>query len=263
MSFAGQTIWITGASSGIGEALAYALAERGAHLLLSARRAERLEAVRQACAHPERHRVVPLDLGQPEALFGVADAALADVKTLDMVIHNGGLSQRARAAETDFAVDRRLIEVDYLGPVALTKAVLPRMLAQGHGHLVVVSSLVGKFGTPLRSGYAGAKHALHGFFDSLRAEVADAGLAVTLVCPGFIRTQVSVNALTADGSALGEMNDAQANGMPADVFAEKMLAALAARKAEVYIGGREKVGIYVKRFFPSLFNRLIRRAKVT
>lgn len=258
-----EVVWITGASSGIGEALAYALAERGARVVLSARREERLAVVRANCAHPDRHLLVPLDLADPETLEAAAIRVLAEAGRVDVLVHCGGVSQRSLAKDTGLAVDRRILEIDYLGAVALTKAVLPSMLERGSGRIVVVSSLVGKIGTPLRSAYAGAKHALHGFFESLRAEVYDAGVRVTMVCPGFVRTQVSVNALTADGTPQGTMDRAQAEGMGADECARKIVRALDRGKDELLVGGREVYAVYLYRFFPALFRRLIRRARVT
>jgi len=258
-----QVAWVTGASSGIGEALVHALDRRGLRVVLSARREERLRAIRNACEYPERHLVIPLDLGEPESLERAAAAVTERLGRVDLLINNAGVSQRALAADTDLAVDRRLIEIDYLGTVALTKAVLPGMVAAGAGRIVVVSSLVGKFGTPLRSSYSAAKHALHGFFESLAAEVWDDGVRVTVVCPGFIRTELPVHALTADGTPQGTMDRAQERGMAPDVCAERILRAVDRGAAEVLIGGKERFAVYLKRFFPGLFRRVIRRARVT
>ena len=258
MSFTGKTIWITGATSGIGEALAYAFAEAGARLVLSARREEKLHAVKAACAHAERHRVVPLDLAETDSLAEVAQQVLQE-GPVDILINNGGISQRSRAAETDLAVDRRLMEVNYFGTVALTKAVLPSMLARRAGHIVVISSVAGKLGAPKRSAYSASKHALHGFFDVLRAEVHDAGLRVTIICPGYIHTDISKNALIADGSRHGTMDQNQAEGMTPEACARRILRAIEQEKAEVYIGGKEVAGVYLKRFFPKLLNRILRK----
>lgn len=280
-SWRGRTVWVTGASSGIGEALARELAARGARLVLSARRAEVLEAVRvslpappaagtgqdggsgRAGAASRGHLVVPLDLGRPESLAAVAEETLARLGAVDVMVHNAGISQRSLAAETDLAVDRRLVEVNYLGTVALTKALLPSMLERGAGRFVVVTSLVGKIATPLRSSYSAAKHALHGFFESLRAEVYDSGVRVTLVCPGFVRTEVSHHALTADGSEQGILDRAQAEGMDPAECARRIAAAVEAGKDEVLVGGKERFAVLLHRLSPALFRRLIRRARVT
>lgn len=260
---ANKTIWITGASGGIGEGLAYALARRGARLLLSARRAERLDEVRSACAHPDAHMVLPLDLAQPDTLAEVAQQALALAGGLDVMIHNGGISQRARVTETDLSVDRRIMEVNYFGTVALTKALLPAMLEQGSGHFVVVSSVTGKFGAAQRSTYAASKHALHGFFDTVRAELYDQGIRVTMVCPGFVHTDISRNALSGDGTKHNIMDEAQKNGISVERCVNAIVRAIEHEKDEIYVGGKEVLGVYLKRFVPGLFNRILRNAKTT
>ena len=262
--FKDKVVWITGASSGIGEALAIELSKRGAILILSARSKDRLEAVRRRCENAGRHEVLALDLSDIDALHEKADEAAGYYGRIDILINNGGVSQRSLALETSVDVDRRLIETNYLGPVALTKAVLPGMIARKqNAHIVVVSSLTGKFGTPLRSGYAASKHALHGFYDALRAELWREKVFVTIVCPGYIRTNISVNAMTGDGSPQGTMDRGQANGMSPEACARRILRAVEAGKNEVYIGGMEKMGVYLKRFFPGFFSRIIRKTSVT
>ena len=200
-SYQDKVVWITGASSGIGAALASAFAAREATLVLSARRRDRLEAVRTACTHAERHRILPLDLTEAAAIPTAVDSVLSQQGRVDILVNNGGITQRSLVKDTRIEVDRRIMETNYFGAVALTKAVLPSMLACRSGDIVVVSSLIGHFSTPLRSAYAASKHALHGFFDALRAEVYADGLHVMLVCPGFVRTEISLHALTADGSS--------------------------------------------------------------
>lgn len=263
MSLMGQTAWITGASSGIGEALAYAFSAQGARLVLSARRQAQLETVRASCTNPEQHLIAPLDLAQSATLPAIVETVLEQTGYIDILINNGGVSQRSLAIETPLDVDRRIMEVNYFGTIALTKALLPSMLARQSGQIVVISSVVGKFGSPVRSTYSASKHALHGFFDSLRAEVHEHGIGVTIVCPGFVTTDISVNALTKDGSAQGTMDNAQAKGMAPDECAARILRAVAANKDEVYIGGREIMGVHINRLAPGLFNRIIRRTSVT
>jgi dehydrogenase/reductase SDR family member 7B len=260
--FSQKRIWLTGASSGIGEALAYAFNQQGARLILSARRMEELERVRAACASPQLVELYPLDLADAPALGEAAREVWQLWEGLDLMVHNAGISQRSLVRDTQLEVDRRIMEVNYFGTVALTKALLPLMLQQGGGHFTIISSLVGKFGTPYRSSYAASKHALHGFFDSLRAEEAKNNIRVSMICPGFIRTQISVNALTGRGEKLNQMDEAQQKGMAPHVFAKEMLAALEQNKAEVYIGGKETAGVYVNRFLPALFRKVISRAKV-
>ena len=259
MYFDGQTVWITGASAGIGEALAHEFARRGARIILSARRESELERVRKDLPNPANHRVVVLDLEDGASINGATQQVLAD-GPVDVLVNNGGLSQRANALDTDLSVDRRLMEVNYFGTIALTKLVVPKMVTRGSGHVLVISSVAGKLGAPQRSAYAASKHALHGFFDVLRAEVYDNGVFVTIACPGYIRTDISRNALTADGHRYEQMDDNQRNGMDPDACAREIVDAVRKRKAEIYVGGRETLGVYLKRFTPNLLNRILRKA---
>lgn len=260
MSFANQIVWITGASSGIGEALALELARAGARLVLSARRTAELERVAALTGlAPADVLVLPLDMTDEAALPGKVADVLTRFGRIDYLFQNAGITQRGLVADTSFAVYRQLMELNFFGVVALTQAVLPRLLAQRAGHIVVTSSVAGKIGIKQRSGYCASKHALHGFFDALRAETHDAGLRVTMVCPGYINTSISLHALDAAGRPHGRLDTHQAQGMPADQFARRLLRAVAARREEVYIGGREVLGIYLKRFWPRLLSRLLRR----
>ncbi|HEX9500912.1 MAG TPA: SDR family oxidoreductase [Thermoanaerobaculia bacterium] len=249
MRFRDKVVWVTGASSGIGEAVAVAFSREGAKLILSSRNAAELERVRQACAG-DGHRVVPLDLTRPDSFPAVGD--------VDVLVHSGGVSQRSLVVDTDLATDRAIMDLNFFGTVALTKAVLPSMLARKSGHIVPISSVVGYVGTPLRSTYAASKHALHGFFDSLRAEVAKDGIMVTIVCPGYVRTNVSRNALTGNGTAFGKMDDTHQDAMRPEECALRIVDAVANRKEEVVIGGKEAWAVPLKRFFPRLVSRLVR-----
>lgn len=257
--FKHKVIWITGASSGIGEALAQAFAREGARLVLSSRRPAELERVRATCARPETHVILPLDLTRSESF----SAAVAEVQRLcgavDVLVNNGGVSQRALAADTASEVERALMEVNYFGQVALTKAVLPAMLTRRAGHIVVVSSVMGYVGTPGRSSYAAAKHALHGYFDSLRAEVWQEGIKVTLACPGYVKTAVSANALGPDGRQHGITDATHQRGITPEKCARVIVNAVARGREEVAVGGREVLAIYLKRWLPWLASRIIRR----
>ncbi len=257
MTVRDRLVWITGASSGIGEALAYELSRRGARLVLSSRREDALDEVRRRCPRSEEHVVETLDLAEPGTLRAAADAVQSEVGPVDVLVNNGGISQRGTAAETEMDVVRRIMEVNFFGAVQLTKAVLPSMIERRQGHVAVVSSVVGKFGTPLRSTYAASKHALHGWFDSLRAEVHDDGIGVTLACPGFVQTNVASNALYPDGTPLGP--EAEEKGIPPTECAEAIADAIENNRAEFTVGGWETMGVYLKRFVPGLLRRLIRR----
>lgn len=262
MRFKDQVVWITGASSGIGEALAYAFSREGAKLILSGRREAELERVRQGCdGSKERVFVLPLDLTQFDLFSEKTAVAQSHYGRVDILVNNGGVSQRSLVKETDFAVDLAVMNTNYFGAVGLTKAVLPAMLARRSGHIVVVSSLMGYLDTPLRSAYAASKHALHGYFDSLRAELWRDNVKVTMVCPGYVRTEISINALKGDGSRHGKMDAAQAKGISAEKCAAKTLDAIARGREEVMIGGIEVMAVYAKRFLPSLYSKIIRRVK--
>jgi len=262
-----KVIWVTGASSGIGEALVYELVRKGARLILSARRKEELERVKGNC-RPETQpfiRILPLDLSEPTTLALHTEAAIQLFGHIDILINNGGISQRSLAKETELAVDRKIMEVDYFGTLALTKHLLPHFLKRKAGHFVTVSSVMGKIGTPYRTGYAAAKHALHGFFDSLRAELwkDSKNIYVTLVCPGWINTNLSITALLGDGSPQNKKDDTHEKGMHPAKFARKMIRAIENKKREVYIGGSKEVfAIYLERYLPGLFSKIVRNAKV-
>ncbi|MCQ9639712.1 SDR family oxidoreductase [Chryseobacterium sp. WG14] len=262
--FDNKVIWITGASSGIGEALTKELTvNTNAKIILSSRKEEQLYAVAENAGLPHsRYAVLPLDLANYKDMPDIAGKAIEKFGKIDILINNAGLSQRSLAMETDIEIDKHLMEVDYLGTVALTKAVVPYMIKNGGGQIAVVSSLMGVFGAPMRSGYAAAKHALHGFFDALRAELYAQKILVTIICPGFIQTNISIHAVTGDGSLQGTMDDATEKGMSADIFARKMLSAIEKKKNQKAIGGKEVLGVYLKRFFPALLAKFVRNAKV-
>ncbi len=256
-----KTIWITGASSGIGEALAKQLSGQSVNLILSARRATELERVKSSCNNPEQIKILTLDLAAPETHKDTVNTAIGLFGQVDVLINNGGISQRSLVKDTILDVDRKLMEVNYLGAVSLTKQLLPHMMERGRGHFVVVTSLTGRFGTPYRSGYAASKHALHGFYDSMRAELEDQGINVTIAAPGFVKTNVSINAFVGDGTKANVMDEAQANGISAEDCARSIIKAMTRKKREVFIG-KEAYGVLVKRFFPGLFARMIKKVKV-
>ncbi len=262
MYFKDKIIWITGASSGTGEALAYAFDREEAKIIISARRENELIRVKNNCINKDNIFILPLDLEKHGELKRKAEIVLEKYNEIDILFNNGGISQRSYVVDTEISVDKKLIDVNYLGPVALTKAVLPSMIKNNTGHIVVMSSLTGKFGTPLRSAYAASKHALHGFFDSLRAEVYDKNIFVTIICAGFIKTNIAKNALTEKGEVQKHDDPSTENGMLPEYFAQKTLNAIKNKKQELTIGGKEKLGVYVKRFFPILFSNIIKKQNV-
>src|SRR5437660_4967305 len=257
--FRGKVVWVTGASSGIGEALARRFAQCGARLILSSRREEELNRVARLCSGAESVDILPLDLSKPELMSNAAGRALGIADHIDVMIHNGGVSQRAFASDTSYDVDDLLMRTNFLGPLALTKALLPSMRSRRQGHFIVVTSVLGKFGLPGRSGYCASKHALHGFFDTLRAELWRDGINVTLVLPGYVRTNVSINALTGNGAALGKMEAGTAAGVRPDVCAKRIISAAASGKTEVTVVQlRERAALSLSRYAPNVFMRFLR-----
>jgi short-subunit dehydrogenase len=262
-SFENKVVWITGASAGIGEALSLAFAREGAKLVLTARREEELIRVKRSTGLPESSvLILPFDVTE----FDKADEAVAQIIAqfgqIDMMVHNAGVSQRSYIKDTELSVYQKLMDVDFFSTVAITKAVLPHMIRQQSGHFIIISSVAGKIGTIMRSGYNAAKHALQGFYDSLRAEGFEDNIKVTTVCPGYIRTNISLNALNNSGAKFGKMDANQANGIPAEECAARILKAVKRDKKEIYIGQfKEVAAIYMKRFFPSFLFDQVRKNK--
>jgi len=260
MDFRDRSIWITGASSGIGEALARAFHQAGAKLILSARREDELRRVQAACGGEPNTRVLPLDVSDAQSLPEKTRQAIDLFGGLDILVLNAGITQRSRTRETDESVYRRLMEVNFFAPEAMARAVLPSMLAQKSGHIVVISSVAGKIGVPMRSGYSATKFALHGFFEALRAEEERNGIHVTMVCPGYIRTEISLSALRGDGRRHAKMDSELAHGMPVEECARQIVRGVARKKKEIVVAAaREKALVYIKRFFPDLLARMIGR----
>lgn len=257
--FSNKVVWITGASSGIGEATVYEFAKEGAKLVISARREEELQRVKKNTNLPHADvLVLPLDSEKSEEFPAKVKEVLKHFDTIDVLFNNAGISQRSSVMESDMEVYHKIMDINFFGVVALTKAVLPVMLKQKSGHIAVTSSISGKLGTPMRSGYCATKHALHGFFDSLRSEVWKENVGVTIVCPGYIHTNISINAISGDGSKHGKMDQNQASGISAEDCAASIVNAIYKGKEEIYIGRKEVLGVYLKRFFPSLLSRILR-----
>jgi dehydrogenase/reductase SDR family member 7B len=256
--FQDKVIWITGASSGIGLALVEALQQQENFIIISARNKVALESI-QARFGVDRIGVVELDLASKESVDAAITRALALKGRVDILFNNGGISQRSMATETNASVLRQIMEVNFFANTALAQAVLPGMMARNYGHIVVTSSLMGKWGFYLRSAYGASKHALHGYYDSLRMEVETNGVSITLLTPGFIATEISKHALVGDGSLSGDMDNNQAKGLPAAECARRILMGVAKGTYELPVGGKEIRGIWVKRIFPRLFERILRR----
>jgi dehydrogenase/reductase SDR family protein 7B len=260
MEYTNKVVWITGASSGIGEALAYEFAKIGAILVLSGRNTKELERVSRKCNEEGAECFIcPLDLSVPASIQQAAEQVNSRFGRIDFLVNNGGISLRSHIIDTAEEVDRRIMEVNYFGSVILTKAVLPMMIKNRGGHITVISSISGKLSVPVRSAYTASKHALHGFFDTLRLELADKNIKVTIVCPGRIRTNISINALEGDGSKHGVMDAGQEKGMPVQKCAKKIMRAIHKRRREVHIGFAESFLAEIRRFWPWLFFLIAKR----
>ena len=234
MEFAGKTVWITGASSGIGEGLATAFARAGAKLVLSGRRVDALQDVAGRCQASTL--VLPFETTDLAALPGIAAQAEAFTGGIDILVNNAGISQRSLALDTEFDVYRKIMEVDFFAPLRLTQLVLPAMVKRGSGAIVNNASVAGKVGSPLRTGYCAAKHAMVGWSDALRAEIAQYGVTVHVVTPGFVATKIADNALTGDGSVNGPTDDPVNSGITIDEAAAQILGALAIDTPEIPVG---------------------------
>ncbi|UKN02571.1 SDR family oxidoreductase [Paracrocinitomix mangrovi] len=256
--FKGKTIWITGASSGIGKQLAIQLNALGANVIISARRVERLTYIDDHCPCRENMTVVPLDLTNHESVVN-AVKKVESLGSLDLLIHNAGIAQKGLVIENEIAIDRQVMETNFFGTVDLTKEVMPIFLKQKKGWFAVVTSIAGVVGVPGRSGYSASKHALHGYFDSLRAELIDCDLNVTIIMPGFIKTNITKKELTGHGKAYGKLEKSHALGMDPDKAAKKIIKRLKPSRQNIIVGGFEVTSVYIQRIFPKLYNFIVRR----
>ncbi len=264
MRYLNKIVWIAGASSGIGESLVYAFIQEGATVIASAPFEDQLNQVREKCGDKMEYcKVLPLDMLEPDNFQELAEKVIRENKRIDILIHVAGISQRALVQETEMETVRKIMEINFFGAVALAKAVLPIMLSQGGGQIAAVSSIVGKFGFPLRSVYSASKHAMHGFFESLQAENLNNSIDVTMIIPGRVNTEISFNAVTGDGKTWGKKDPGQEGGISTEKASRIILNALYKKKKEVLVGGRELAMVYIKRFFPGLFWKMVNNIKPT
>lgn len=253
-----KVVWLTGASSGIGEQLAYKLYACGAKLILSARNVQKLTEVAGKCNFKNAPFILPVDLSDQSSLSGKCREAVERYGHIDFLFNIAGVAHRDYALNTEMKTDRKIMQVNYFGTIEISKFVLKEMLKKGYGHIVVTSSLSGKYGVPLLSAYSASKHALHGFFESLRAEVFKQNIKITIIIPGFIKTPITRNALKGDGRPFGEMLKVQEKGYSASECAEKILEAVGNEKEEIFIGGPERFTLILNRIFPGYFTKFIR-----
>jgi short-subunit dehydrogenase len=257
------SVWITGASSGIGEACAYRYAEEGARLVLTSSSVNRLEPVAARCRElgATEVSILPYDLTCLDGIEALTAKAWDAMQGIDIVMLNAGISQRTNVEDTSMDMVRKIMEINYFAPVAIAKCLLPKMVGRGYGKIAVTTSIAGRFGFPLRCGYSSSKFALYGFFETLQAEYYEKGIRVTLVCPGRVQTNISRYALDKGGKPHGVMDPGQAGGMTAEAAARVITRAIAKEKKEVLVGRKELLMVYIKRFFPGLCATLARKIK--
>ena len=257
------SVWITGASSGIGEACACRYASEGARLVLTSSSADRLEKVAAKCRGlgASAVTVLPYDFAVTDGIDALVEKAWNAYCGIDVVMLNAGISQRTNVENTSMDMVRKIMEINYFAPVAIAKALLPKMISAGGGKMAVTTSISGRFGFPLRCGYSSSKFALYGFFETLQAEYHDAGIKVTIVCPGRVNTNISRYALDKGGKPHGVMDPGQADGMSSEKAARIITRAVEKGKREVLVGRKELLMVYIKRFFPGLCALLSRKIK--
>jgi dehydrogenase/reductase SDR family member 7B len=262
MRLEGKVFWITGASSGIGEALVHVCLNKGATVIASSNDEDGLLKVKKENGHNSNRMVVaPFDLADTSEVVALVKLIITNTGRIDYLINLGGVSQRAAMADTPLWLDRKIMEINYFGTIALSKAVLPYMINQGFGHILVTSSIAGRFGFPLRSAYSASKQALHGFIETLHLENKANNVRGSAIIPGRVKTNISVNALNHEGKAHGKMDDGQAGGLSAHAAAKKILKGIKKNKREILIGRSEMIMLYLRRYIPWLFFRVAANIK--
>lgn len=262
-NFTGKVAWITGASSGIGEALVRKFVDEGAFVIASSNDATGLEKVRLSCTYPDKVHCVAFDLTENEKIGRIAESEISRAGRIDYLLNIGGISQRARIEETPIWLDRKIFEINYFGTITLTKAVLPYMAKQKSGHILATSSISGRFGFPLRSAYSASKQALHGFFETLYLENKQNNLKVSVIIPGRVRTAISMHALESDGREHGKLDEGQAKGLPPEQAANIIIKGILKNKREILVGREEMMMLHIRRYLPWLFFRIADKIKST
>ena len=255
--FTDKVVWITGASSGIGRELVRAFAKGGSRVIASSNDSEGLQSIVAECS-PMKGSVtaVMFDLGETADIEELVAGVISKEGRIDMLVNIGGVSQRALITDTPLWLDRKIMEINYFGTIALTKAVLPHMIAKGGGHIAATSSITGRFGFPLRSAYSASKQALHGFFETLMLEYKKDNIRVSVLIPGRVRTNISLHALTATGSEHGKMDEGQAGGVTPEEAARQIIRGLRKHKREILVGSKELLMLKIRKYMPALFFRI-------
>ncbi len=253
----GKVVWITGASSGIGEALAKVSAAAGLRVILSSRNAAELERVAAECGAGCAAKVLPMDLSHPESIQETAEKAASIFGPIDILVNNAGVGQRALALDTKPETLRAIFEVNFFASVSLSNAILPSMIKRKSGTIVAISSVLGGLPLPKRSAYVASKHAIEGYFQTLRLELSATGVKVLIVRPGLIATNFSKNAFEADGSTHGKSSAGKWRRTSPETCASAILDAILEGRENLLVGGIETWGLLAKRLLPEqLFNSL-------
>jgi dehydrogenase/reductase SDR family member 7B len=259
--FTGKVVWVTGASSGIGEALVYEFAERGAKVIISSNDLPGLERVKRASSCKSGIICVPFDLSDTSGIEKLVEEQINETGKIDYLLNIGGISQRSTINETPLWLDRKIFEINYFGTIALTKAVLPYMISNKSGHILATSSISGRFGFPLRSTYSASKQALHGFFETLYLENKANNIRTSVIIPGRVKTSISLHALDSEGKEYGKMDNGQANGISPAQAAKTIIRGIIKNKREILVGRSELTLLYIRRIWPWLFFRIADKVK--
>lgn len=262
--FTGKVVWITGASSGIGEALVRAFAGGGSRVIASSNDGPGLARVAESCS-AMKGSVTPVifDLSEMNGIEEMVATVVNREGRVDMLLNIGGISQRALIRDTPLWLDRKIMEINYFGTIALTKALLPHMIRNGGGHIAATSSISGRFGFPLRSAYSASKQALHGFFETLLLEHRKDNIRVSVLIPGRVQTMISLHALTASGAEHGKMDDGQAGGVTPEKAARQIIKGLRRNRREILVGGSELLMLKIRKYMPALFFNIAGKIKQT
>jgi len=260
--FNGKIFWVTGASSGIGEALVHKLTELGAVVIASSNKIEDLKLVKEKCGEAgEQVHIAPFDLSETDGVQLLVDSFISQFGRIDFLVNLGGVSQRATIEETPLWLDRKIMEINYFGTIALTKAILPYMIRQKSGYILATSSISGRFGFPLRSAYSASKQALHGFFETLHIENQKYNIRASVIIPGRVQTNISRGALTATGEEHGRMDPGLARGISPEKAAKAILKGIMRNKREILVGGSELIMLYIRKYLPSVFFNIAGKIK--
>jgi len=262
--FNGKIVWITGGSSGIGEALVKAFANYGAIVIASSNDGDELKRVKNECGENGKNiHCVPFDLADSLGIASIVRKQMKKFGGIDFLINVGGVSQRAAITETSMRLERKIFNINYFGTVALSKAVLPYMIEQKSGHILATSSISGRFGFPLRSAYSASKQALHGFIETLYLENKKNNIRASVIIPGRVKTSISIHALTASGHEHGKLDDGQAKGITPEKAALQIIEGIKKNKREILVGGGELMMLHIRRYLPWLFFRIADKIKST